>query len=69
VDEEPPIGGIDDNENGDPPIDTVIDVAEDQVPLATLPKTGDSSPVPYYLIGAFALSAGFLSLRKKRQGR
>ena len=68
-DEEPPVGGIGEGQDGEPPIDTVIDVAEDQVPLDTLPKTGDSSPLPYYLIGAFTLTAGFLSLRKQRQRR
>jgi LPXTG-motif cell wall-anchored protein len=42
-------------------------VAEDQVPLDKLPKTGESSPVPYYLIGAFTLTVGFISLRKQKQ--
>ncbi|WP_419876331.1 LPXTG cell wall anchor domain-containing protein [Candidatus Pristimantibacillus sp. PTI5] len=50
-------------------MDTVIDSQDEQVPLATLPKTGDSSPAPYYLIGAFALTAGFISLRKQKQQR
>lgn len=59
-DEEPPIGGV---KNHD---DTIIDVEEESVPLDTLPKTGDSSPAPYYLIGAFAITTGFISLRKKK---
>ncbi|NIK79351.1 LPXTG-motif cell wall-anchored protein [Paenibacillus castaneae] len=59
-DEEPPIGGV---KNQD---DTIIDVEEESVPLDTLPKTGDSSPAPYYLIGAFAITTGFISLRKKK---
>ncbi|MBD2868403.1 SpaA isopeptide-forming pilin-related protein [Paenibacillus arenilitoris] len=67
--EEVPGGGINDGEEDDqPPTDTVIEVPEETVPIDTLPKTGDSSPVPYYLIGAFTLSAGLLSLRS-RQGR
>ncbi|WP_425453537.1 LPXTG cell wall anchor domain-containing protein [Paenibacillus prosopidis] len=39
---------------------------EETVPLDTLPKTGQSSSVPYYLIGAFAITTGFISLRKQR---
>ncbi|WP_054025407.1 SpaA isopeptide-forming pilin-related protein [Bacillus sp. FJAT-28004] len=66
-DEDPPIGGIGEGEEGEPPIVPVVDVDEDQVPLDTLPKTGEGSPIPYYLIGAFALSAGFLTLRKQKQ--
>ncbi|WP_141506486.1 SpaA isopeptide-forming pilin-related protein [Paenibacillus luteus] len=66
-DEDTPIGGV--NAGTDDDIDTVIDSEDDQVPLATLPKTGDTSPIPYYLLGAFAISAGFLTLRKQRKQR
>jgi LPXTG-motif cell wall-anchored protein len=66
-DEDTPIGGV--TAGTDDEIDTVIDSEDDQVPLATLPKTGDTSPIPYYLLGAFAISAGFLTMRKQRKQR
>jgi len=66
-DEDPPVGGGNEGAEGEPPIDPVVAVDEDQVPLDTLPKTGEGSPIPYYLIGAFALSAGFITLRKQKQ--
>ncbi|WP_138753706.1 SpaA isopeptide-forming pilin-related protein [Paenibacillus sinopodophylli] len=68
-DEQPPVGGGDVDPEVDSATDTVIDVLDEQVPLDTLPKTGASSPVPYYLIGAFALTAGIISIRKQKQSK
>ncbi|CAM4476642.1 LPXTG-motif cell wall-anchored protein [Paenibacillus endophyticus] len=68
-DDEPPVGGVDDGQEIDSATDTIVDVNDEQVPLDTLPKTGDTSPIPYYLIGAFALTAGFISIRKQKQSK
>ncbi|OMF35843.1 hypothetical protein BK133_10360 [Paenibacillus sp. FSL H8-0548] len=68
-DEDTPIGGVNAGVSDEVPIETIVDLGENKVPLAALPKTGDSSPIPYYLIGAFALTVGFTSLRKQRKQR
>nr|WP_306813033.1 LPXTG cell wall anchor domain-containing protein [Paenibacillus soyae] len=32
-----------------------------------MPQTGDSSPVPYYLLGSFMAVTGLVALRKRRR--
>jgi len=65
--EEVPIGGGTDE--GEEVIDqtTEENYPETQVPIDKLPKTGESSPIPYYLLGSFILVTGVVTLRKKRR--
>ncbi|MNF04400.1 hypothetical protein D3C80_2039050 [compost metagenome] len=68
LDEEPlPADGIIDHLDDETSEESTIEIAEETVPLDTLPKTGEFSSIPYYLIGAFFIMVGLLSLRN-RQG-
>ncbi|MFD0957904.1 LPXTG cell wall anchor domain-containing protein [Paenibacillus chungangensis] len=40
---------------------------EVSVPLETLPKTGESSPTPYYLLGTFFTISGLLALKRRNR--
>ncbi|MCR2806745.1 LPXTG cell wall anchor domain-containing protein [Paenibacillus soyae] len=53
----------------DPDDETEIDQStdENQPPIDELPQTGDSSPVPYYLLGSFMAVTGLVALRKRRR--
>ncbi|WP_337103578.1 SpaA isopeptide-forming pilin-related protein [Paenibacillus sp. YIM B09110] len=62
--EEIPEGGPGDGGDGGEDDGSVVE--EGEVPLGNLPKTGDTSSLPFYLLGAFAISAGILTLRKQR---
>lgn len=62
-----PIGGGTDD--GEEIIDQSTDEnnPEESVPIDKLPKTGENSPVPYYLLGSFILVTGIATLRKRRR--
>jgi LPXTG-motif cell wall-anchored protein len=57
--EEIPRGGPDEK------VDQAID--EKLPPIDTLPKTGDTSRMPYYLLGSFVLVSGLLTLRQRQR--
>jgi LPXTG-motif cell wall-anchored protein len=57
--EEIPRGGPDEK------VDQAID--ENLPPIDTLPKTGDTSRMPYYLLGSFVLVSGLLTLRHRQR--
>ncbi|WP_248565413.1 LPXTG cell wall anchor domain-containing protein [Paenibacillus sp. L3-i20] len=40
---------------------------EHNPPVDTLPKTGQSSATPYYLLGSFITLTGLVSLKKRRR--
>ncbi|MGI2296729.1 LPXTG cell wall anchor domain-containing protein [Paenibacillus sp. GXUN7292] len=42
-------------------------VNEEEVPLEKLPKTGDTSALPYYFIGSFVTLAGIVTLFARRK--
>ncbi|REK69556.1 LPXTG cell wall anchor domain-containing protein [Paenibacillus paeoniae] len=65
--EEVPAGGGTDE--GEEIIDQTTDEnhPEESVPIDKLPKTGDHSAVPYYLLGSFILVTGVATLRKKKR--
>jgi LPXTG-motif cell wall-anchored protein len=65
--EEIPEGGPGDGGDGGEDDGSVIE--EGEVPLGNLPKTGDTSSLPFYLLGAFAISAGILTIRKQRANK
>ncbi|MGO4370668.1 LPXTG cell wall anchor domain-containing protein, partial [Paenibacillus sp. MCAF20] len=62
--EEIPEGGPGDGGDGGEDDGTVIE--EGEVPLGNLPKTGDTSSLPFYLLGAFAITAGIFTYRKQQ---
>jgi|GEM_PF-3470724 len=72
-DEDVPLGGdtntVDDT-NKDAVLPEEIDVQEDSVPLATLPKTGEASSVPFYAAGLLLAGLGAaIRLRMKPKSK
>ncbi|MBH5320611.1 LPXTG cell wall anchor domain-containing protein [Paenibacillus sp. GSMTC-2017] len=46
----------------------VDETTEENIPpVDTLPKTGENSPIPYYLLGSFIVASGFITLKKRRR--
>ncbi|MCU6708452.1 LPXTG cell wall anchor domain-containing protein [Paenibacillus sp. J5C_2022] len=43
------------------------EVEEETVPLDNLPKTGESSPIPYYLLGTFFTVSGLMALKRRNR--
>nr|WP_240353649.1 LPXTG cell wall anchor domain-containing protein [Cohnella algarum] len=60
AEEEVPLGTVDHG------VDAAKTIEEDEAPLGTLPQTGESGPLPFYLFGSALAVFGVCLLRKKR---
>ena len=47
---------------------TVVDhLTDEEVPLDTLPKTGEKSSMPYYVLGTIMTMTGLLTWKKRKR--
>ncbi|XEC92887.1 LPXTG cell wall anchor domain-containing protein [Paenibacillus tarimensis] len=71
--ENEPVGGEENpSAEDEPSVEIEEDTSEEEIvldetiPLATLPKTGESSPIPFYFAGLLLASLGVILSKRKR---